>query len=101
MIDLSSEKYSGSTGHRIIICPLTYHSPLSELCPSKKLTIHSPRKTVVKKLQSSGVQKNEIRVKSSRGDGGTVSVSVAFCLGFLVGAGDMASGGCMTGSRLG
>ena len=25
--------------------------------------------------------------------GGAVSVSVAFCLGFLVGAGDMASGG--------
>ena len=37
----------------------------------------------------------------SRGDGGVVSVSVAFCLGFLVGAGDMASGGCVTGSRLG
>ena len=33
--------------------------------------------------------------------GCAVSVFVAFCLGFLVGTGDMASGGCMTGSRLG
>ena len=32
----------------------------------------------------------------SRGDGSAVSVSVAFCLGLLVGAGDMASGGCVT-----
>ena len=37
------------------------NSPLSELCPSKKLTNHSARKTVVKKLQSNGVQKSEIR----------------------------------------
>ena len=37
----------------------------------------------------------------SGGDGGAVSVSVAFCLSFLVGTGDLASGGCMMGSRLG
>ena len=37
------------------------NSPLSELCPSKKLTNHSARKTVVKKLQNSGVHKSEIR----------------------------------------
>ena len=37
----------------------------------------------------------------SGGGWGCVSVFVAFCLGFLVGTGDMASGGCMTGSRLG
>ena len=32
----------------------------------------------------------------SGGMGGAVSVSVAFCLGVLVGAGDVASGGCVT-----
>ena len=32
---------------------------------------------------------------------GAVSVSVAFCLGFLVGAGDVASGGCVMGGCLG
>ena len=37
------------------------NSLLSELCPSKKLTNHSARKTVVKKLQCNGVQKSEIR----------------------------------------
>ena len=36
-------------------------SPLSEFCPFKKPTNHSARKTVVKKLQSNGVQKREIR----------------------------------------
>ena len=42
-----------------------------------------------------------VRPLGFRGDGGAVSVSVTFCLGFLVGAGDMASGECMTGGRLG
>ena len=37
------------------------NSPLSKLCASKKLTNHSARKTVVKKLQSNGVHKSEIR----------------------------------------
>ena len=40
-------------------------------------------------------------VRDSRGVGGADSVSVAFCLDFLVGTGDMASGGSVTGSRLG
>ena len=42
-----------------------------------------------------------VRPLRFQGDGGAVSVSVAFCLGFLVGTGDMASGGCMMGSPLG
>ena len=33
--------------------------------------------------------------------GGAVSVSVAFCLGFLVGAGDMTSGGVRDGGPFG
>ena len=37
------------------------NSPLNSICPDKKLTNHSARKTVVKKLKSSGVQKCEIK----------------------------------------
>ena len=35
-------------------------SPLKDVCPEKKLTNHSARKTVVKKLKSSGIPKCEI-----------------------------------------
>ena len=42
------------------------NSPHSELCPSKKLRNHSAHKTVVKKLQSNGVQKSEIRTITGR-----------------------------------
>ena len=44
-----------------MINKMKQNSPLSEFCPSKKLTNHSARKTVVKKLQSNGVQNSEIR----------------------------------------
>lgn len=37
------------------------NSPLVDLCPDKKLTNHSARKTVVKKLKSCGVPKSEIK----------------------------------------
>ena len=37
------------------------NSPLKDLCPEKKITNHSARKTVVKKLKSSGVPKCEIK----------------------------------------
>lgn len=37
------------------------NSPLKVACPEKKLTNHSARKTVVKKLKSSGVPKCEIK----------------------------------------
>ena len=37
------------------------NSPLKELCPQKKITNHSARKTVVKKLKRSGVPKSEIK----------------------------------------
>ena len=37
------------------------NSPLKELCPEKKITNHSGRKTVVKKMKSSGVPKCEIK----------------------------------------
>jgi hypothetical protein len=33
------------------------NSPLNSICPDKKLTNHSTRKTVVKKLKSCGVPK--------------------------------------------
>ena len=36
------------------------NSPLKDLCPEKNLTNHSARKTVVKKLKSSGIPKCEI-----------------------------------------
>ena len=36
-------------------------SPLKDVCPKKKLTNHSARKTVVKKLKSSGIPKCEIK----------------------------------------
>ena len=36
-------------------------SPLKDFCPKKKLTNHSARKTVVKKLKSSGIPKCEIK----------------------------------------
>ena len=37
------------------------NSPLNELCPEKKITNRSARKTVVKKMKSSGVPKCEIK----------------------------------------
>jgi len=37
------------------------NSPLKDLCPEKNLTNHSTRKTVVKKLKSSGIPKCEIK----------------------------------------
>jgi len=36
-------------------------SPLKDLCPEKNLTNHSARKTMVKKLKSSGIPKCEIK----------------------------------------
>ena len=36
------------------------NSPLKDLCPDKRLTNHTARKTVVKKLQSQGVQCSDI-----------------------------------------
>jgi len=37
------------------------NSPLKDLCPEKNLTNHSARKTVVKKLKSSGFPKCETK----------------------------------------
>ena len=37
------------------------NSPLKDLCPEKNLTNHSARKTVVKRLKSSGIPKCEIK----------------------------------------
>ena len=36
------------------------NSPLQEMCPDKRLSNHSVRKTVVRKLKASGVLKSEI-----------------------------------------
>ena len=36
------------------------NSPLKDLCPDKRLTNHTARKTVVKKLQSQAVQRSDI-----------------------------------------
>ena len=38
------------------------NSPLEDLCPDKWLTNHTARKTVVKKLQSQGVQRSDISI---------------------------------------
>ena len=43
-----------------IIKTMKEDSPLKDFCPKKKLTNHSARKTVVKKLKSSGIPKCEI-----------------------------------------
>ena len=37
------------------------NSPVKDVCPDKELTNHSARKTVVKKLKSSGVPKCEVK----------------------------------------
>ena len=37
------------------------NSPLIDLCPEKRITNHSARKTVVKKLKSSRIPKCEIK----------------------------------------
>ena len=36
------------------------NSPLTDLCPGKRITNHNTRKTVVKKFKSSGIPKCEI-----------------------------------------
>jgi hypothetical protein len=37
------------------------NSPLNDICQDKRLTNHSARKTVVKKLKSCGIPKCEIK----------------------------------------
>ena len=39
------------------------NSPLRDVCPDKKLTYYSARKTAVKKLRSSGIPKCEIKIE--------------------------------------
>ena len=41
------------------------NSPLTDVSPDKKLTNHSARKTVVKKLKSFGIPKCEMKKKTS------------------------------------
>ena len=48
-------------GKNTINTIMTENSPLKHLCPEKNLTNHSARKTVVKKLKSSGIPKCEIK----------------------------------------
>ena len=44
-----------------IIKKMKLNSPLIDLCPEKRITNHSARKTAVKKLKSSGIPKCEIK----------------------------------------
>ena len=44
-----------------IMKKMKLNSPLIDLCPEKRITDHSARKTVVKKLKSSGIPKCEIK----------------------------------------
>ena len=44
-----------------IMKKMKLNSPLIDLCPEKRITNHSARKTVVKKLKSSGISKCEIK----------------------------------------
>ena len=44
-----------------IMKKMKLNSPLIDLCPEKRITNHSSRKTVVKKLKSSGIPKCEIK----------------------------------------
>ena len=44
-----------------IMKKMKLNSPLIDLCPEKRITNHSARKTVVKKLKSSGIPKCEIK----------------------------------------
>ena len=43
------------------------NSPLTDVSPDKKLTDHSARKTVVKKLKSFGIPKCEMKKKNITG----------------------------------
>ena len=43
-----------------IMANMKENSPLKEMCPGKRLSNHSVRKTVVRKLKASGVPKSEI-----------------------------------------
>jgi len=43
-----------------IMATMKENSPLQEMCPDKRLSNHSVRKTVVRKLKASGVPKSEI-----------------------------------------
>ena len=45
---------------RIMATIMKENSPLQEMCPDKRLSNHSVRKTVVRKLKASGVPKSEI-----------------------------------------
>ena len=45
-----------------IMATMKENSPLQEMCPDKRLSNHSVRKTVVKRLKASGVPKSEIIV---------------------------------------
>ena len=44
-----------------IMKKMKLNSPLIDLCPEKKITNHSARKSVVKKLKRSGIPKCEIK----------------------------------------
>ena len=44
-----------------IMKKMKLNSPLIDFCPEKRITNHSARKTVVKKLKSSGIPKCEIK----------------------------------------
>ncbi len=51
----------GKNSINTIMKKMKENSPLQDVCPEKKITNHSARKTVVKKLKSSGVPKCEIK----------------------------------------
>ena len=44
------------------------NSPLQDMCPEKRLSNHSVRKTVVRKLKANGVPKSEIITTGHRQD---------------------------------
>ena len=50
----------GKDSINAIMKKMKKNSPLQELCPDKKLTNHSGRKTIVRKMKASGIPKCEI-----------------------------------------
>ena len=58
---LVQENPRGKNTINTIMINMRENSPLKDLCPEKNLINHCARKTVVKKLKSSGIPKREIK----------------------------------------
>ena len=60
-LSVVQENANGANTIDSIMKKMKLNSPLIDLCPEKRITNHKSRKTVVKKLKSSGIPKCEIK----------------------------------------